>query len=70
MLNGNEVLRVKHWNEDFENSAILKIQVRTLRRGRLEGIGPKYLKLGGAVRYSKQDLQDWVAVRPSDGGIR
>jgi hypothetical protein len=70
MLNGNEVLRLKHCYEYFENSAILKIQVRTLQRGRLEGIGPKYLKLGGAVRYSKQDLQDWLAVRPSDGGIR
>ena len=70
MLNGNEVLRVKDWSEHFENSAVLKIQVRTLQRRRLEGIGPKCLKLGSAVRYSKQDLQDWLAVQPSGGGIR
>ena len=33
---------------------------RTLQRWRLEGIGPKFLKLGRLVRYRQSDLDQWV----------
>ena len=32
----------------------------TLERFRVEGQGPRYYKLGGAVRYSKQLLDEWL----------
>ena len=34
---------------------------RTLERWRLTGGGPRYLKLGRAVRYRKDDLEQFLA---------
>jgi predicted DNA-binding transcriptional regulator AlpA len=30
--------------------------------------GPKYLKLGSAVRYKLEDISAWLESRPSGGG--
>ena len=35
----------------------------TLERFRITGDGPAYLKLGGAVRYRRCDLDAWLATR-------
>ena len=35
----------------------------TLERFRLSGDGPQFAKLGGAVRYRKADLDNWIASR-------
>jgi len=35
------------------------VSERTLQRWRLEGVGPKFLKLGRLVRYRKSDLESW-----------
>lgn len=35
----------------------------TLERLRVSGEGPVYVKLGGAVRYRKADLDEWVESR-------
>jgi excisionase family DNA binding protein len=35
----------------------------TLERFRVTGDGPTYLKLGGAVRYRRCDLDAWLAAR-------
>lgn len=35
----------------------------TLERFRISGNGPAYLKIGGAVRYRRRDLDDWLASR-------
>ena len=46
----------------------------TLERFRVSGEGPIFVKLGGAVRYRKADLDTWLEshrVRStSDGGAR
>jgi predicted DNA-binding transcriptional regulator AlpA len=36
------------------------VSQRTLQRWRLEGVGPKFLKLGRLVRYRKSDLDRWA----------
>ena len=36
------------------------IAVRTLQRKRLAGDGPPFVKLGGAVRYRRSDLDLWI----------
>ncbi len=36
------------------------VSERTLQRWRLEGVGPKFLKLGRLVRYRQSDLDRWV----------
>lgn len=46
----------------------------TLRKLRLTGQGPKFLKLGRAVRYRDSDLDAWLEGRTvlstSDRGLR
>jgi predicted DNA-binding transcriptional regulator AlpA len=40
---------------------LLNIRVPTLRRWRWAGKGPRFLKLGGAVRYEPSELEDFIA---------
>lgn len=44
-----------------EAARIVKLSPRTLENQRLRGGGPRYIKLGGAVRYRIQDLEEWIA---------
>lgn len=39
----------------------LGVSVRTLQRWRLEGIGPRFRKLGRLVRYHQSDLEEFIA---------
>jgi len=50
-----------------ELGPILGIKVRTLQRWRLIGAGPRFRKLGGAVRYDESDVEAWIAARPCGG---
>jgi predicted DNA-binding transcriptional regulator AlpA len=47
---------------------LLSVSLAALRRWRLEGRGPRFLKLGAAVRYDPNDVAAWLASRPSGGG--
>ena len=40
---------------------LLNIKVPTLRRWRWAGKGPRFLKIGGAVRYDRADLEGFIA---------
>ena len=46
----------------------LRLSVATVRRWRLLKQGPKYLKIGAAVRYRPEDISAWLESRPSGGG--
>lgn len=58
--------------EKFENqmltpqevSQLIKVSVGTLENWRMQGRGPKFIKLGGGprghVRYRLQDVEDWM----------
>lgn len=37
-----------------------RISVITLARFRANGNGPRYIKIGRAVRYHKGDLENWL----------
>ena len=43
-----------------EVADILNFKVATLRRWRWAGKGPRYRKIGGAVRYSVEDLKAFI----------
>lgn len=43
-----------------EAAEYLSISATTLNRYRCQQIGPRYAKLGGCVRYTKVDLDEWV----------
>lgn len=39
----------------------LGLSVRTLQKWRLQGNGPRFLKLGHAVRYDPADLDEYIS---------
>ena len=46
-----------------EAAAYTRLGKPTLERFRLTGEGPRYAKLGGAVRYRRCDLDAWLESR-------
>ena len=48
---------------------ITGLSVASVRRWRLLRQGPKYLKIGAAVRYKPEDIVSWLESRPY-GGVR
>lgn len=57
-----------------EAALYVRLSKATMERFRVLGEGAHYIKLGGAVRYRKSDLDTWLEshrVRStSDGGTR
>ena len=43
-----------------EAARFLAISFRTLQTWRVRGGGPRFCKIGRAVRYRRRDLIDWV----------
>jgi hypothetical protein len=46
---------------------LVKRSVKTVRKDRLFGRGPKFLKLGRSVRYRPEDIARYLAACPSGG---
>lgn len=44
-------------------AAFLGLAAQTLRKLRITGDGPPFLKLGRAVRYRPTDLEAWLSAR-------
>ena len=59
--------------KEGEAAKILNLEVATLRRWRWSGCGPRFLKLGGAVRYDMADLEAFIEAgrrnSTSDSGL-
>jgi predicted DNA-binding transcriptional regulator AlpA len=49
-----------------EAAAFLRLSPRTLDRLRVEGGGPRYLKLRRSIRYRQSDLASWLDRRSFD----
>ena len=55
-----------------EAAEYVRLSKPTMERFRLSGFGARYVKLGGAVRYCKSDLDTWLAncrVRSTSDGV-
>ncbi len=50
-----------------EVSEKLQVSLACLRRWRLQGEGPQYVKMGPMVRYRTKDIEDWLATLPTGG---
>ncbi|MBZ5577380.1 MAG: helix-turn-helix domain-containing protein [Acidobacteriia bacterium] len=50
-----------------EVARIANLSIGTIRRWRLLRQGPKYLKIGSAVRYQPEDVSAWLESRPRGG---
>ena len=53
---------------EHDVARITGLSVASVRRWRLFRQGPKYLKIGAAVRYRAEDISAWLESRPSGGG--
>jgi predicted DNA-binding transcriptional regulator AlpA len=54
---------------EFDVARITGLSVASVRRWRLLRQGPKFLKIGAAVRYKPEDISAWLESRPSGGGV-
>lgn len=57
---------------ETEAARVLSLSVKTLRRWRWAGKGPRFLKIGAAVRYDPADLASFMVsarrISTSDSG--
>ena len=54
---------------EHDVARLLKVSVPTIRRRRLLGQPPEWIKIGASVRYRPEDLQAWLESRPTGGGL-
>jgi predicted DNA-binding transcriptional regulator AlpA len=52
---------------EHDVARITGLSVASVRRWRLLRQGPKYIKIGAAVRYKTEDLTSWLESRPTGG---
>jgi len=43
------------------------LSLACIRKWRLLGKGPQYIKVGAAVRYKSEEVQAWLNSRPTGG---
>jgi predicted DNA-binding transcriptional regulator AlpA len=55
---------------EVQVSETLQVSLACLRRWRLRGEGPQYLKVGPLVRYRTEDLEGWLTKLPTGGNGR
>lgn len=53
---------------EYDVARVCGLSVASVRRWRLLKRGPKYLKIGAAVRYRREDVSAWLESRPTGGG--
>jgi predicted DNA-binding transcriptional regulator AlpA len=52
---------------EHDVARITGLSVASVRRWRFLRQGPRYLKIGSAVRYRAEDISAWLASRPAGG---
>lgn len=50
-----------------EVAELLRVSVASIRRWRLLKRGPTFIKVGAAVRYKSEDLNEWLESRRTGG---
>ena len=54
---------------EAEVADICGLSTAAIRRWRLLNQGPRYIKVGAAVRYRLEDIRGWLETRPSGGEV-
>ena len=47
----------------------LQVSLAALRRWRVEGRGPRFIKVSALVRYRPEELENWLASQPTGGAL-
>jgi predicted DNA-binding transcriptional regulator AlpA len=50
---------------EHDVARITGLSVSSVRRWRLLRLGPRYIKIGSAVRYKPEDIATWLETRPT-----
>jgi predicted DNA-binding transcriptional regulator AlpA len=58
---------VENLLNEYDVARITRLSVASVRRWRLLRRGPRYLKIGSAVRYKGEDIATWLESRPTGG---
>jgi excisionase family DNA binding protein len=53
---------------EAELAGELRVSRRTLQRWRMEGRGPRWIRVGKAPRYRRSDVQAWLDEHVGEGG--
>ncbi len=59
--------------DDVQAARMLGLSPQTLRNWRTQRKGPRYIKLGRAIRYRPEDLENYIKgriIEPEAGEIR
>lgn len=62
-----ESKEMNHLMNEHDIASLTGLSVASVRRWRLLRQGPRYLKIGAAVRYRPEDLKAWLDSRPASG---
>ena len=46
--------------KDTDVALALGVSVSTIRKWRIQKLGPKYLKIGASIRYRPQDIAEFI----------
>lgn len=57
------------WLTERELADKIRMSVQSLRVWRRTGTGPRFVKIGHAVRYRASDVQAWIGTLPVGGGM-
>lgn len=49
--------------DETQTAQKLGLSIKTLQSWRWRKIGPRYLKIGGAVRYAAEDIEEYLKSR-------
>ena len=55
---------------EFEVAHLTGMSIGTVRRWRLRKQGPRFIKIGAAVRYRTADVEKWIKSRPTGGEMK
>ena len=61
-------LEVKQLSDEKQLALQLRVSVEKVRKWRLKGGGPKYIKIGPLVRYRPEHVQEFLDQCPARGG--
>ena len=68
--NQQSLQATRHNLNDVEVAEYLGVSVSSVRRWRLNGGGPRWVRVGGgSIRYPFADLEAYLASLPSGGGV-
>ena len=55
---------------DIEVAEYLSISISTVRRWRLKGGGPRWIRIGSSIRHHATELHAYIVSLPSGGGTK